>query len=114
MSEVSKEQIDQIIAENQKLRLQNEDLASGLKDLTEKFSQFSSSTSTPEEPEFPTIPTESYKVKVDKKSYAVKFLVPKFRLSNEQEVTALEASTDNKILEQLIRDGSGVIQIVEE
>lgn len=115
MAENTQEQINaQLKSENENLKKQNEDLAAGLKELSDKFNRFTSAPTAPKEQEKLIIPTETFKVTVGKETFKIKFLIPKFRLSNDLEITALEASTDEKIMQQLIQDASGVIQIISE
>jgi hypothetical protein len=115
MATETQEQINsQLKSENEKLKLQNEELSLGLKDLSEKFNKFASVTTPAAVAEKLTIPTETFEVKVGKETFKIKFLIPKFRLNNDTEVTALEASTDDGIMQKLILSNSGIIEIVEE
>jgi hypothetical protein len=107
-------QIDELRKENQILSDKNATLEIGLKDLQSKFAAFiSGSSPVTSNPVSLKIPDKEFPVDVDGETIKVVFQVPKFRIHNNVELTALEASTDKNVMEMLIRSKSGVIRIVD-
>lgn len=106
--------IDELQVNNKQLIAKNEELENGLKDLKLKFNSFlSSSTQVIPKTDIVKIPDEEFNLDVDGQTVKIKFIVPRFRIDNQKELTALEASTDPEIMESLIRNHSGVIRVLE-
>jgi cell division septum initiation protein DivIVA len=112
---MSQDQMQKVLSDNEKLLQENQELKAGMAELKAMFNEFTSQASAdqPAKTEQPKIPTEPVTVKVGKETRKVKFLVPKFRLADGIEVTAMEASTDAGIMQKLVESESGVIQIIE-